>query len=181
MADHELAPSTLVARIAAMSRANPYAVVATGLGPSSGLYHAANATQVEALLLDAAAEDVEHAMGKRLRGGQMIHGFGQALYPSGDPRGAELLRRLPEIHGRPERAAIIDRMLHIAAERQFPPPNAELGLGALSFMAEMVQGSGQAIAILARAAGWIGHACEEYASSNTFRARATYVGPPAQH
>jgi citrate synthase len=177
MADHELAPSTLAARIAAMSRANPYAVVSTGLGPSSGLYHAAHATEVEVLLLDALHEDVERAMGRRLRGGVRIHGFGQELYPSGDPRGAELVRRLPDLGATPERVAVVERLLAIAAERDFPPPSAEFGLGALAFLAEMAPGSSQAIAILARVAGWIAHALEEYGNSTTFRARATYVGP----
>jgi citrate synthase len=177
MADHELAPSTLAARIAAMSRANPYAVVSTGLGPSSGLYHAAHATEVEVLLLDALHEDVERAMGRRLRGGVRIHGFGQELYPDGDPRGAELVRRLPDLGARPERVAVVERLLEIAAERDFPPPSAEFGLGALAFLAEMAPGSSQAIAILARVAGWVAHALEEYGNSTTFRARATYVGP----
>lgn len=177
MADHELAPSTLAARIAAMSRANPYAVVSTGLGPSNGLYHAAHATEVEVLLLDALNEDVERAMGRRLRGGVRIHGFGQELYPGGDPRGAELVRRLPDLAARPERVAVVERMLEIAAERDFPAPSAEFGLGALAFLAEMTPGCSQAIAILARAAGWVAHALEEYGRSTTFRARATYVGP----
>lgn len=178
MADHELAPSTLAARVAAMNRANPYAVIATGLGPSSGLYHAANATEVESLLADALSEDVQRAMGSRLRHGRAIQGFGQRLYPTGDPRGAELLRRLPELAASRSRVAVVDRMLAIAEERQFAPPNAELGLGALSFLSEMVPGASQGIAVLARTAGWIAHAIEEYGSGHEpFRTRAVYLGP----
>ncbi len=129
------------------------------------------------LLLDALGEDIERAMGRRLRGGVKIHGFGQQLYPGGDPRGAELLRRLPEIEAKPDRTSVVERILDIAAEREFPPPNAEFGLGALAFLAEMPPGSSQAIVIIARAAGWIAHAIEEYASSSSFRARAAYIGP----
>jgi citrate synthase len=92
-------------------------------------------------------------------------------------RGAELVRRLPDLGARPERVAVVERLLEIAAEREFPPPNAEFGLGALAFLAEMAPGCSQAIATLARVAGWVAHALEEYGNSTTFRARATYVGP----
>ncbi|GAB3860296.1 hypothetical protein GCM10027610_101020 [Dactylosporangium cerinum] len=39
LADHELAASTLAARVAASVRADPYAVVAAGLGVTSGALH----------------------------------------------------------------------------------------------------------------------------------------------
>ena len=40
LADHELAASTFAARMAASVRADPYAVVATGLGALGGALHA---------------------------------------------------------------------------------------------------------------------------------------------
>lgn len=178
-ADHELAPSTLAARVAASFRADPYAVVLTGLGPASGSWYAGSTgapSEVESLLAEAADVGPERAVGDRLRRGEAVpHGFGMPLYPDGDPRGAELLGHLSGI-GSPERLALVHRLIEVGAERGFPPPNFDLGLGALSFCAGMVPGAGQAIFTLGKVAGWLAHAIEEYASPTRFRSRADYVG-----
>ena len=48
VADHELAASTLAARAAASVRADPYAVVGTGLGAVSGALHGGASLGAEA-------------------------------------------------------------------------------------------------------------------------------------
>jgi citrate synthase len=179
-ADHELAPSTMAARVAAAFRADPYAVVLTGLGPASGSWRSGSSgapSEVETLLREAVAVGPERAVGERLRRtGELPHGFGMPLYPNGDPRARELLRRIPDI-GNVERWAVVAQLLDVGRDRGFPAPNMDLGLGALSFCAEMPVGSGQAIATLAKAAGWLAHAIEEYTRPTLFRSRADYVGP----
>jgi citrate synthase len=70
----------------------------------------------------------------------------------------------------------VERVLEIGLARGFPPPNVDLGLGALAFCGEMIPGSGQAIATLGKAAGWLAHAMEEYAAPTRFRTRADYIG-----
>jgi citrate synthase len=179
-ADHELAPSTMAARVAASFRADAYAVVSTGLGPASGSWAAGSTGapgEVERMLEESLALGPERAIGERLRRtGGVPHGFGMPLYPGGDPRGAELISRLGEVDGPPERHEVVERVLAIAAERGFPPPNVDLGLGALSFCSGMPLESGQAIATLAKVAGWLAHALEEYANPSRFRSRAYYVG-----
>jgi citrate synthase len=180
-ADHELAPSTLAARVAAAFRADPYAVVATGLGPASGSWRSGSSgapSEVEHLLAEAETTDPERTIGDRLRRtGSPVHGFGMPLYPAGDPRGAELLSRLGEVGGRPTRQALVERVLAIGEARGFSPPNVDLGLGALAFCGEMIPGAGQAIATFGKVAGWLAHAMEEYAEPTRFRTRAAYVGP----
>ena len=52
-ADHELAASTLAARVAASVRADPYAVVGTGLGTMSGALHGGASLGAEVLLASA--------------------------------------------------------------------------------------------------------------------------------
>jgi citrate synthase len=179
-ADHELAPSTLAARVAAAFRADPYAVVSTGLGPASGSWRTGSSgapSEVESLLLEAETGDLERTIGDRLRRtGSLVHGFGMPLYPDGDPRGAELLARLLEVDGRPDRHALVERVLAIGRARGFPPPNVDLGLGALAYCGEMIPGAGQAIATLGKMAGWLAHAMEEYAEPTRFRTRAAYIG-----
>src|SRR5580704_18285129 len=50
LADHELAASTLAARVAASVRADPYAVVATGLGAVGGALHGGASLGAETML-----------------------------------------------------------------------------------------------------------------------------------
>ena len=50
LADHELAASTLAARVAASAWADPYRVVLAGLGPLGGALHGGASLAVEALL-----------------------------------------------------------------------------------------------------------------------------------
>ncbi len=179
-ADHELAPSTLTARVAAAFRADPYAVVATGLGPASGSWRSGSSgapSEVERLLTEAEVGDPERAIGDRLRRtGSPVHGFGMPLYPGGDPRGAELLARLPEVGGRSERQALVKRVVEIGRARHFPAPNVDLGLGALAYCGEMIPGAGQAVSTLGKVVGWLAHAMEEYAEPTQFRTRAAYIG-----
>jgi citrate synthase len=178
-ADHELAPSTLAARVAASFRADPYAVVVTGLGPASGSWQAGSTgapTEVELLLHEAAAVGAERAIGERLRrGGEVPHGFGMPLYPDGDPRAPAVLERLDGV-GRGADVDLVRRLIDVGADRGFPPPNFDLGLGAVAYCAGMPVGSGQAVFTLAKTAGWLAHAIEEYEAPTRFRSRADYVG-----
>jgi citrate synthase len=182
-ADHELAPSTLAARVAAGFRADPYAVVTTALGPAGGSSPSGSTgapSEVERLLAEAARVGPERAIGERLRRlGAVPHGFGMPLYPAGDPRGAELLRRLEGVGPR-KRVELVHRVVAVATERGFAPPNFDLALGALSYCAGMDVGAAQAVFTLGKAAGWVAHALEEYGAPTRFRARAHYVGAPPE-
>jgi citrate synthase len=44
----------------------------------------------------------------------------------------------------------------------------------------MISGAGEAVFAVARTAGWIAHALEEYAREVPLRPRAVYTGPPAR-
>jgi citrate synthase len=174
MADHELAASTLAARTAASIGAGPYDVVLSGMSAAGGPLHAASSLQVLPVLADAERHGASVAVGEVLRRGGVLHGFGQPLYPDGDPRGTELLTRLRET---PARLDAVDAVLELARARGMPPPNCDFALAALAHSVLMVPGASEAIFLLARMAGWLAHALEEYGERTTFRVRATYVGP----
>jgi citrate synthase len=178
LADHELAASTLAVRVAAAFRADPYAVVGTGMGAASGVWHGGSSVVVENMLHQVLGTDVPRAIAALLRRGESIAGFGQPLYPTGDPRAAALLETLPGLRAPAERKAVVAAVLKLASDRGLPPPNVDFGLGALAFCCQMIPGAGEAIFVLGRTAGWIGHALEEYASRTAFRVRAAYVGVP---
>ena len=101
LVDHELAASTFAARVAASTRADPYSVVSTGLGPFSGPFHGGASVAARAVLEAAAgAGGASAALADAVRIHGVYPGFGHRLYPDGDPRAAELLRLLRRARGR---------------------------------------------------------------------------------
>jgi citrate synthase len=180
VADHELAASTVAARVAASVRADPYAVVSAGLATASGSLHGGASLAVEALLaeIDRPAATPSRVLGERLRRGERLRGFGHPLYPDGDPRAAHLLARLRQAAGGSPRTAAVDALLAATRRRGLPPPNVDLALAALGHVAGMIRGTGEAIFAVARAAGWLAHALEEYERATPIRPRAVYTGPP---
>ena len=75
----------------------------------------------------------------------------------------------------PAAAAVLVVCLGCGSDRS-PAPNVDFALAALAHLAAMRRGSSEAIFAIARVAGWLGHAIEEYASGATFRPRSIYVG-----
>lgn len=177
LADHELAASTLAARVAASAWADPYLVVLTGLGALGGALHGASAGAVEALLAGIESpEDAGAALGERLRADGRVPGFGLGVYRERDPRADALLDLLPRA-GDPERIAVSDAVIALAGRQDGPAPNVDFALGALSVGCGLVPGAAEAIFSLARVAGLVAHAIEEYPHRLRFRPRAAYTGP----
>ena len=178
LADHELAASTFAARVAASVRADPYAVVATGLGAAGGALHGGASLGVEAMLAAAAGpQDVPRAVGSLLRRGERIPGFGHFVYRAGDPRAAFLLGEIRARAPGSPRLEVADALVREVVGRGLPTPNIDFALAVLASVAGMVAGAAEAVFAVARAAGWIGHALEEYARHTPLRPRARYTGP----
>ena len=76
-----------------------------------------------------------------------------------------------------ERLETVFRVRDVIAERSDAVPNVDLALGALSYLSNMQPNAGEAIFAIARSAGWLAHAMEEYEEKPLrFRARARYIG-----
>jgi citrate synthase len=178
LADHELAASTLAARVAASVRADPYAVVATGLGAVSGALHGGASLGAETML--AAAQDaagVPRVVGELLRRGERVPGFGHFVYRGGDPRAGLLLAMVSSAVPASPRLAVVDSVLAEMHRRSLPEPNIDFALAVLASCAGMIRGAGEVIFAVARTAGWLAHALEEYAARTPLRPRAVYTGP----
>ena len=178
LADHELAASTVAARVAASVRADPYAVASAGLAVVSGTLHGGASLGIEALLdeIDRPGQAAT-VVGARLRRGERLRGFGHRLYPDGDPRARFLLTRLRASAAGSLRMEVVDALLEATTRRGLPEPNVDLALAALAHVTTMTRGSGEAIFAIARTAGWIAHALEEYDRNAPIRPRALYTGP----
>jgi citrate synthase len=204
LADHELAASTFAARVAASAWAGPYRVILAGLGPLGGSLHGGAGLEVEALLDEVTAgADPGAALDARIASGG-VPGFGHRVYRDRDPRADHLLERLdllergrPELtrsaRGRPElaiaslrstavepglrRSTAAAAVLEAAAERGLPAPNVDFALAALVKAQGLRDGASPTIFTIARIAGIVAHALEEYEHRLRFRPRASYIGP----
>jgi citrate synthase len=180
LADHELAASTLAARVAASMRADPYAVVATGLGAMGGALHGGAALGAELMLGSAdSVADAPRVVGDLLRRGERLPGFGHFVYTSGDPRANLLLQLVGEYAPGSPQLAIAMAVTDEARRRALPEPNIEFALAALARVAGMVRGAGEAIFATGRTAGWLAHALEEYGRNIPIRPRGVYTGQSA--
>ena len=179
VADHELNPSTFVARCVASAGATPYAVVAAALSALSGRFHGGETERAEGLLRELLeGGDPMAVMAGRLARGERLPGFGQPLYPDGDPRATAILTVLtqaaPETHALSEKAAetglrLIGRHLNI----DFALAATAIGLG-------LPRGAALGLFVIGRTVGWIAHAIEQYESGVLIRPRARYLGPPPE-
>ncbi len=180
LADHELAASTLAARVAASVQADPYAVVGTGLGAMSGALHGGASLGAETLLAAARGPgDVPRVVGELLRRGEKVPGFGHFVYGNGDPRAVVLLDLLRRAAPKSGQLAVADAVLAEVRQKALPEPNIDFAIATLARVAGMVRGAGEAIFAVARTAGWIAHALEAYAGPGPLRPRAVYTGKPA--
>ena len=181
LADHELAASTFAARVAASMRADPYAVVGTGLGAVGGALHGGASFAAEIMLRGASHPgDAGRVVGELLRRGERIPGFGHFVYRGSDPRAVYLLDRLRQTVPDSVPLAIADAVIAEARKRALPAPNIDFALAVLATTGQMIPGAGEAIFAVARAAGWLAHALEEYARHTPIRPRGIYTGPIAR-
>ena len=175
MADHELNPSTFVARCVASSGATPYGVVAAALSALSGRFHGGETARAEGLLHELLeGDDPIAVMAGRLARGERLPGFGQPLYPEGDPRAIAILAALaqaaPEAHALAERAA--EAGLRLIGRH----PNVDFALAATAIGLGLPRDSALGLFIIGRTVGWIAHAIEQYESGILIRPRARYLG-----
>jgi citrate synthase len=168
LADHDLAISTMAARVAASARAHPYAVVSAGLGALEGQKHGTASTLAHRFLLQAETDPMG-TIAEHLRAERPIPGFGHYVYRQRDPRADHLLTVL-RAHG----DLVADKVI---ATQQRSFPNVDLALAQLGVTFKMAPDAGEAIFAIARIVGWIAHAMEEYAEPGLrFRTLGVYTG-----
>jgi len=178
LADHEMATSTLAARVAASTRANPFACVLAAIGAVSGPLHGRAAIGTHRILAEALTTgNPAGAVEGALEAGETIPGFGHHLYEAGDPRAALVLAQVDRIATAPVSRAI-DRVRRIATDATGAEPNIDFALGALALAGSMPFGATEGIFTIGRTAGWVAHVLEEYDERPLrYRPRAIYTGP----
>ena len=180
--DHELAASTMAARIAAGTGADPWLVLLTGLAALGGGRHGRSSVSAEGLL-DAVRREGTGGLDRYASeaGDVGVPGFGHKVYVDADPRAEVLLDHVARLD--PDGWAAVEELLLAVSGRFGLSPNVDLGLAALVQACRLRPGSGETIFALSRMVGWLAHAMEEYPQGLRFRPRAVYTGdalPPGR-
>ena len=178
--DHELAASTFAARVAASTRADPYAVVSTGLGPFSGPFHGGASVAARAVLdrPAAAGGGASGGAGGRLRSTVSTPGSGIGSIPTvtrGPPRSCGCCDGAV---GGSRQMAVIDDVVASAQRRAPIHPNSDFALAAIGFATGHARGQRRCDLHRGPNRRLVGPRAEEYEEQPLrFRPRARYVGP----
>ncbi|WP_329139571.1 citrate synthase [Streptomyces sp. NBC_01476] len=177
--DHDLAASTLAARVAASARANPYAVVSAGLGALDGPLHGQASALAHRMLVEVLERgSAGPVVAEYLRAGQRIPGLGHRHYQGEDPRARLLFTLLDQVPAAAGALAAARDVVATAARHSPLHANVDLALGVLSASSGMPVQAGETVFAVARTAGWIAHALEEYGERPLrMRPDGSYDGP----
>ncbi|MCH0558746.1 citrate synthase [Streptomyces sp. MUM 16J] len=179
LADHDLAASTLAVRVAASARAHAYAAVSAGFGVLEGPLHGAASGLAHRMLLDVIDQGTAvPVIAGELRAGRRIAGLGHRLYQGEDPRARALFGLLEQVPAA-EPALLAARDIVATTARHAPlHANVDLALAVFTTSCGMPATAGETIFAVARTAGWIAHALEEYGERPLrMRPSGHYVGP----
>ncbi|MEU0381387.1 citrate synthase [Streptomyces cyaneofuscatus] len=177
--DHDLAASTLAARVAASAHAHPYAVVSAGLGVLEGPLHGAASGLAHRMLQEAVDRgSAVPVVADHLRTGRRVPGLGHRLYRGEDPRARTLFALLEDV---PQAAGALAAAREVVATTARHAPlhaNIDLALAVLSVACGMAAEAGETVFAVSRTAGWIAHALEEYGERPLrIRPSGQYTGP----
>lgn len=177
LADHDLSAGTVAARVAASARGSIYSVISAGLGALDGTLHGGAAAQAYRLLTAALRDPVE-ALAFYTAAGLPVPGYGHVVYQHRDPRAETLFAMLAATSGGdPAVAVALDDLRQQLARTGAGFMNSDMALAALAVRFHMGPDACETIFALARIAGWVAHALEEYQEPRLrFRPEGVYVG-----
>jgi citrate synthase len=179
LADHGMATSTLAARLAASTRAGPHAILLAGLGAVAGPLHGAASRTVHLMFEDAADRGADAAIAEVMHRDGKVPGVGHFIHRTRDPRHDLLFDALADHAIDERRMDVVASVVARTNERIPVAPNVDLALGGLTFITGMNPSAGEVIFAIARTAGWIAHALEEYEETPIrFRPVGRYVARP---
>lgn len=179
LVDHDLAASTLAVRVAASARAHPYAAVSAGLGALEGPLHGAAGRLAHRMLEEVLARGgAAPVVAEYLRAGRRVPGLGHRLYRGEDPRAQALFARLESLPQAAPALAAAREVAAVTARQGGLHANVDLGLAVLTVSCGMAAEAGETVFAVARTAGWIAHALEEYQERPLrMRPSGEYHGP----
>ncbi|MGE4338396.1 MAG: citrate synthase [Pigmentiphaga sp.] len=176
LADHQLTPQTVAARLAASSGASLFHCLNSALSVHSSSRVRRSCDRIEDLLSNSTDSTEFSRELNALRGlGSHASNLDSALYPHGDPR-ADLMLQLAEHHAgqRSDGEYLLKYINQLQVDNL--QPNVEAGLVLLCYALGMPRRAAGALLAVARCAGWIGHIIEQRTAGLMLRPRIRYRG-----
>jgi len=182
MADHELPPGTLSARVVASAGGTLHSCLASALCATSGVDVGRMYERVEDFLGQAQTKTVLVKRAHKLHAqGQSVPGFNHPLYPKGDPRAALLLEMVFARRNPSRELRAISRFIDEMRSSAGLQPRQELALVVMARAMGLPRQATAALFVLGRLAGWVAHVQEQRASGTLLRPRAKFVAPTVAH
>ncbi|MFK4791705.1 citrate synthase [Microbacterium sp. ZW T5_56] len=177
--DHDLAVSTLAARVAASARSSAYASVSAALAAFDSPLHGTVSRDAVVLLRRVHAGQ---SPARALRAGDTarfgIPGFGHRIYRGPDPRALAILEDIAALdHDGSVRGAVA-QLSAAVRDRAGLHPNIDLALAALVLAGGLRDDAGVVLFGIGRVVGWIAHIADEYQRAPMrLRPQGRYTGP----
>ncbi|WP_170285742.1 citrate/2-methylcitrate synthase [Microbacterium rhizomatis] len=177
--EHDLALSTMAARVSASARANPYSAVTAALSSFDSAMHGGASIPASIMIEETIRTgNAEHALARQLSETGLIPGFGHVVYRHEDPRARFLLDAMRPAPGFAPALRAADRLIAVVSARSPRPLNLDLALASLIVGAEMRRDAGELVFAVSRTAGWIAHIIDEYSRpALRLRPQSRYTGP----
>ena len=173
-ADQELNASSLAVRVAASTGAPLAAAVLAGLSTFCGPLHGGMTAHVSGFIAESRrVSDGRAAAMQRLAQGLDVPGFGHPMFPGGDPRARSLAAAL----------RFADDLVDIAKAGEAvtgSAPNLDFALVAMARTLGLPADAPATIMMVARTAGWLGHALEQRVSGAAISPRVRYAADHGQ-
>ncbi|KAF1022907.1 MAG: 2-methylcitrate synthase [Paracidovorax wautersii] len=175
LADHELPPGTLGARVVASAGGSLQSCLAAAFCATSGVETARVYAHVQAFLghPQTRAPLVRRAR-QSLALGQGVPGFHHPLYPAGDPRAAQLLAITRQRRDPTRELRALFGFLDTMREAFGLHPRQEFAVVVLARAMALPPQAAAALFALGRLAGWTAHVLEQRADGSMLRPRAHF-------
>jgi citrate synthase len=176
-ADHELTPSTFVARIAASAGADAMSCISSALASFETQQNGLGCDECEQALLGSRSCRIYlSGLSKSVAEHRSVAGYDHFAYPDGDPRGEYLVELATSLASSSSERNHYPRWIVAARQELGMRPSVVAGLVAVCWALGMPRRSAGALMALSRSAGWLAHSAEQRLSGVTVRPRGRYIG-----
>jgi citrate synthase len=183
--DHGFNASTFASRVIASTGADMGAAIVGGVGALSGPLHGGAPSRALDLLDEIGTADrTEEVVTRHLEDGEVIMGFGHAVYRGNDPRSLMLRDVARGLGGgQVDLAQEVEARVIAVLDARKPDrklrTNVEFYAGVVMDRCGVPRSMFTPTFASSRVIGWCANVCEQAADNKIIRPSARYVGPPA--